>query len=161
MKRIIMRKNTHLCVNNARVSQRADDEHDRKEENRRGTRQRFYNRQPDSILIGMTKMPRSTVLLHRRDYNIVVLSHVLSHYFLFLWLWLCHLALTLLKSWASSKWKVSKLKTLKWIFNWVGEFCPIGYISMLQKLKINELFICTPPKKKKKKKRKFELVHDA
>jgi len=84
MKRIIMRKNTHLCVNNARVSQRADDEHDRKEENRRGTRQRFYNRQPDSILIGMTKMPRSTVLLHRRDYNIVVLSHVLSHYFLFL-----------------------------------------------------------------------------
>jgi len=124
---IIIRKNTHFCVNHARVSQRADDQHDGEEESRRWSRQRFHDRPTDSILIGMTKMPRSAVLLHRRHYNFVVLSHPL-----FLCLCFCPCATSLLPFSSFQlllngfKWKVSKLKTLEWVFNWVGEFYPIG-----------------------------------
>lgn len=63
-----------MCVERARVKQRADDEHDGEGDNRGGSRQRFHEGPPDCVLV-MTRMPRSVILLPR-DHN-VVLSHAL------------------------------------------------------------------------------------
>jgi len=154
----MIRENTHRCVNHARVSQHADDDHDGEDENHRGPRQRFYDRQPHSLLTGMTKMPRSVVLLHLRDYSVVVLSSSL-----FLCLCFCLFATSLLPFWSSELLLHGKFQSWK-LYNgssigWLGFILPNWMCLCVAKVENQcTLFLRW---RRRRTKEKIELVHDA
>lgn len=62
---------THVCAEEARVHQRADDEDGGEDQNDGGSRKRFHE-----WIFQLTKMPRSVILLTQHNPNVVI-SHAL------------------------------------------------------------------------------------